>query len=858
LNYVRRIERRIWAEFALAAVALALAGTIGVRSILSLAARDAWVEHTHQVMENLWELDYADDRAVNAARIFALSGDSHYAQSALDAIAQADRDLAAIDVLVVDNPAQRDRLNHLKALAAEREDYVRSLIAARRRGGSLAAVALLNRPDALKFDDDARRETIVMRSAERALLTERGAAAQNAARAGFDAIMVGASLAFLFVGVAGVYVNRGLAALKSRTLELAASRDESRRQADLLGAVLENMSEAVLVCDAQGRPLLRNPAAERIVGAVEDGSEGGQWGYDLFDESGRQVERERTPIMRALRGETTDNATVLLRRRGNRGDLWLELSACPLRAQDGTIRGAVAIARDISARRQADQEPARLAAIVESSDDAIFSCSPDGTLASWNPGAERMFGHTTAEMIGVQLTILETSGGEGFFRRKLETVAATRATATYEQPVRRRDGVNIDISVTLAPLSGVDGALAGISGIARDVTARKLWERELGELAAIVKSSHDAIASGSPDGLIATWNPGGAERLFGYSAKEIIGRPLSLLESEDCAGEIKRTLARIGAESEMREYEMRALRRDSSQVEVSAVFSPIVDAQFRLTGISAVFHDISDSKRVMSELAERTRELERSNADLEQFAYTASHDLQEPLRMVASYVQLLRERYRGKLDRDADDFIDFAVNGATRMKQLINDLLSYSRAGKGREFAPVDAAAPMRWALANLDLAIAEARAKITYGAMPAVMGDEAQLGELFQNLIGNALKFRSDRPAEINIAAERKDRLWEFAVSDNGIGIDPRHSSRIFTIFQRLHSRSSYPGTGIGLALCRRIVDRHGGRIWVESEIGKGTTFRFTIPAAGPGGQNGFQVEAERTQWRSIAGANQ
>jgi signal transduction histidine kinase/HAMP domain-containing protein len=242
------------------------------------------------------------------------------------------------------------------------------------------------------------------------------------------------------------------------------------------------------------------------------------------------------------------------------------------------------------------------------------------------------------------------------------------------------------------------------------------------------------------------------------------------------------------------------------------------------------------------EIAERKRaqaELARSNAELEQFAYVASHDLQEPLRMVSSYVQLLARRYEGQLDADADEFIAYAVDGTTRMQRLINDLLAYSRVStRGKAFAPTDCEIVLGRTLADLRSAIEESGAFVTHGPLPTVMADDVQLEQLFQNLIGNAIKFRGRAPPEIHIGTERRDGEspgevphWLFAVRDNGIGVDPRYAERIFVIFQRLHTRKEYPGTGIGLAICKRIVERHGGRIWVESEPEKGATFYFTMP---------------------------
>lgn len=235
-----------------------------------------------------------------------------------------------------------------------------------------------------------------------------------------------------------------------------------------------------------------------------------------------------------------------------------------------------------------------------------------------------------------------------------------------------------------------------------------------------------------------------------------------------------------------------------------------------------------------AQLEEQTNELARSNAELAQFAYVASHDLQEPLRMITSYLQLLQRRHAGQFDKDAGEFIAFAVDGAARMQQLIRDLLTYSRAGtRTQPLRTLDCQVILQQVLDNLQMAIAESGATITYEPLPTVMGDPTSFGQLLQNLLTNAMKFHSARTPEIHIGVRHlaPSQEWLFTIADNGIGIEPEYYERIFLIFQRLHTRSEYPGTGIGLAICKKIVDRHGGRIWVESVVGQGTTFSFTIP---------------------------
>jgi light-regulated signal transduction histidine kinase (bacteriophytochrome) len=232
-------------------------------------------------------------------------------------------------------------------------------------------------------------------------------------------------------------------------------------------------------------------------------------------------------------------------------------------------------------------------------------------------------------------------------------------------------------------------------------------------------------------------------------------------------------------------------------------------------------------------LEQKGQELTRSNTELQQFAYVASHDLQEPLRTMASFAQLLQQRYQGKLDTNADDFIHFIVDGATRMQGLIQDLLAYSRVGShGKNFVPTDCTTVFDQAVANLQMAVTESGAVVTHDSLPTVQGDGAQLIQVFQNLVGNSLKFRNSQTPRVHVAAERKASEWVFAVKDNGIGIDPQYADRIFEVFQRLHNRTEYPGSGIGLAITKKIVERHGGRIWVESQLDQGATFFFTLPA--------------------------
>jgi PAS domain S-box-containing protein len=367
-----------------------------------------------------------------------------------------------------------------------------------------------------------------------------------------------------------------------------------------------------------------------------------------------------------------------------------------------------------------------------------------------------------------------------------------------------------------------------------DVTERKRVE-------AAVRQSHDelqAIYSGMLDGLLITdvetrrfvkANPAVC-RLLGYSEEELLSLSVAEIHPPEA---LPKVLAQFQAlvEDRLRVAEnCPVLRKDGtvSYVDIGSSRTVLGDRSCAV----GFFHDVTERRRAEEALQRTTAELARSNKDLEQFAYVASHDLQEPLRAVSGFVQLLQQKYGKRLDAQADEFIGYAVDGAKRMETLIRDLLAYSRIGSGgREAVPTDSGAVLRLALLNLRTSIDETAAEITNGELPTVRGDAGQLAQLFQNLIGNALKFHGEAPPRIHVDASRKEDGWLFSVRDNGIGIDPKHQDRIFDIFQRLHTRAQYAGTGIGLAVCKRIVDRHGGQIWVESEPGQGATFRFTLP---------------------------
>jgi len=372
------------------------------------------------------------------------------------------------------------------------------------------------------------------------------------------------------------------------------------------------------------------------------------------------------------------------------------------------------------------------------------------------------------------------------------------------------------------------------SELTKEIALRKRTEENLqtekAYLDQLFESAQEAIVMTEDNGRVIRVNSEFTS-LFGYTHDEAVGKFIDDLVARDNLRDEAAAYTKKLKEGKLFDFESVRQHKDGRFINVSVIGAPIIVGN-KQVATYAIYRDITKRKQAEEKLRKMTEELERSNKELEQFAYIASHDLQEPLRMVASYAQLLAKRYKGKLDSDADEFIDYAVDGANRMQRMINDLLTYSRVGtRDKPFVPTDCELVLNYVMTNLQVLIKERSAKVTHDTLPTIMADEFQLIQLLQNLISNAIKFCDKESPRIHISAEKKTEEWLFSVRDNGIGIDSQHVERIFQIFQRLHGRDEYPGTGIGLAVCKRIVERHGGRIWVDSEQSKGSKFYFTIP---------------------------
>jgi PAS domain S-box-containing protein len=433
-------------------------------------------------------------------------------------------------------------------------------------------------------------------------------------------------------------------------------------------------------------------------------------------------------------------------------------------------------------------------------------------------------------------------------RRALREGVASEMTVRLQ----RLDGKQDDrwIVIKSAPVFDNHNRPMMSINITRDITERKRAEAERLRLLMLVEQQRVRIqnlldnvpgivweARGKPGGQKVEFVNSYAETMLGYSTEEWMNSSSDIWQKivhpDDMPSAIEQATS-IYQSGQPGSMQFRCITRDRRVIDVEAHTSILLDEKGEPRGACGVMMDVSERKHAEDMLARYSLDLMRSNEELKQFAYVASHDLQEPLRMVASYLQLLERRYADKLDDDAREFIGYAVDGATRMKSLITDLLTYSRVQtQQKALDAVNLEKVLDESLHYLSATIEENQAMITHDPLPVVKGDEGLLRQLLQNLIGNAIKYRRDAPPQIHIGAEKGKNYWQFCVRDNGIGIESQYLDRIFIIFQRLHAKGKYPGTGIGLSICKKVVERHGGRIWAESEIGKGTTFYFTIPVS-------------------------
>jgi PAS domain S-box-containing protein len=508
----------------------------------------------------------------------------------------------------------------------------------------------------------------------------------------------------------------------------------------------------------------------------------------------------------------------------------------------GNLRGFFEFSHDLSESKESE---AKYRGLLEAAPDAMVVVNQDGKIVLLNVEAERKFGYRRDELVGQQVTnIIPT----GFAERLIADGTRTTAEALTQQigtgielSGLRKDGSEFPLEIMLSPLASPEGIL--VTAAIRDISVRKESERHLAQLEGkyrgLLEAAPDAMVLVNPSGEIVLMNAQ-AKKQFGYRHGELFGQHVKKIIpegfTEGLIADVLQSAVSAPTPQVRAGIELTGRHKDGNDFPIEMMLGPLNTTEGVL--LTVAIRDITRRKKAEMLLLRTVEELNRSNEELGQFAYIASHDLQEPLRMVASYTQLLSKRYKGKLDSDADEFIAFAVDGANRMQRLIQDLLAYSRVGtKGKNFGDISSEEALEQATTNLRGAIEESGALVTHDALPTVLADEGQLVQLFQNLVGNAIKYRNPGAPHIHISSSKSggkngETIWSFSVKDNGLGIESKYFEKIFGLFQRLHKREEFAGTGIGLAICKKIVGRHGGNISVESQPGLGSTFRFTLVA--------------------------
>jgi PAS domain S-box-containing protein len=535
------------------------------------------------------------------------------------------------------------------------------------------------------------------------------------------------------------------------------------------------------------------------------------------------------------------------------GDRYFLLRIAPYTGSDGQIGGAVLTLTNVTAFRasidQAIYDREYTKAILNTVSEPLVVLDADLRVQTANRAFYSLFQLSREETQGVPLDNL---GNDDW--RTLRVWASLKAILAEHNEFQtlqiERDFPASGRRTLLLDARRVsrDGA-ALLLLVFQDITERTRSEAALRhseqELADFFENATVGLHWVGPDGTILRVNQAELD-LLGYTREEYLGHHIAEFHADREV--ITDILERLTRGETLTDYEARMRRKDGSLRSV-LIDSSVLRQDGAFIHTRCFTRDITERKRLEQDLAQHAAELERLNTELQQFGYIVSHDLQEPLRTISSFVQLLAKHLHGTVDAQAAEFIKFTVEGTQRMQALITDLLAYTRvSGHRQPVAAVDGEALLARVLEDLRLMLHEQAAEVTHDPLPVVHGDAGQLGLVLQNLIGNALKFRSAAPPRIHVGARREGTQWVFWVRDNGIGIAPQHRDRIFHVFQRLHTRSEYPGTGIGLAICQKIVEQHGGRIWVESEAGQGATFFFTLPAPGTAALDGCAVRGTET----------
>lgn len=622
-----------------------------------------------------------------------------------------------------------------------------------------------------------------------------------------------------------------------REMELALRHSEDRFR-----SLVQNASDVITIFDEKGVVTYDSPAIERMLGLDAEA----RVGKNVMGMAVAEDEEAVVEAFSELLKNPSQPVSMEVRVPDTRGEVhFLEVTATNL-LDNPAVKGIVANFHDITDRVLAEEVLREREALWRT----LFTESPIGIaiidlnhrFQQVNPRLCYVSGYSEAELTGrsfADITHAEDLERELAMAERL--VRAEIPSYAIEKRYIRKDGTHMWVQVTRSLVSDEDDQPQFVIAMIEDIDDRKEMETALRHNESLLRNVLEHLPVGvritDDNGEVTQTNPAARSIWQGTAYEE--GRHKNRAPKgwwRDSGKIVEPTAWAVYRALQTRETIL------NEEVEIECfdgsrkiILNSAIPLQTNgvMSGVVIVDQDVTSAKQLQAQLESNAKELERSNEELQQFAYVASHDLQEPLRMISSFLQLLQQRYGGQLDERADQYIHFAVDGATRMKRLINDLLHYSRvATQAKPLQPTHVQTIFDNVLGDLRLTIADHDATVTSDAFPTVMGDETQIRQLFQNLMSNALKFRGEAAPEIHVSVERQSNMWQFGVHDNGIGIESRFLERIFVIFQRLHRSEKYDGTGIGLAICKRIVRYHGGDIWVESTVGEGATFYFTLPA--------------------------
>jgi PAS domain S-box-containing protein len=618
-----------------------------------------------------------------------------------------------------------------------------------------------------------------------------------------------------------------LANIAAATIENARLYDELRESEERYRTLVENFpGGAVTLYDEDLRYIAAGGENVRRVGRTVDDLVGSKVHDAIPDELADQL----APHYRAAI-EEEEQQTFEAEYDGT----YYLFHALPVRDEVGDVYAGMGMSQDITKQKERQRALEEYKAIIETIPDGVYILDEDHRFQLVNEAFFELTGYPREELLGSDPKRVSPEVGHErglVLRKQLRT--GVIEVAVHEQTILTADGDTFDAEIRFVALDDEDDDFRGTAGVIRDITERKEHEQELEQYRALTQAANDTIITIDDTSTIQSVNPA-VEAIFGYEPEELIGERLTVLMPNELAERHLDAVSQYLATGERTlnwEYiELPGQHQNGSEIPLAISFNEAEHAADQF--FTGIVRDISERK-------EYERKLEESNERLEQFAYAVSHDLQEPLRMVSSYLQLLENRYRDELDDDAREFIDFAVDGADRMSDMIEGLLEYSRVeSQGDPFERVELDSILDDVREDLQFQIEESGAEITADTLPRVEGDANQLRQVLQNLVENAIAYSGEAPPCVHVSAKRTGSECVVSVEDDGIGIDRDEQDRIFEVFQRLHTHDEGAGTGIGLALCRRIVERHGGEIWVESDPGEGSTFYFTLPDIGHYSEN-------------------